>query len=147
MTTEGADTEALEALEEWLEAAIEATAATLTLVEGEKDIAALRALGFTGPLRQVQTAGGLFGLAETLREEGVKEAIILTDWDRTGGKVARLLEEALRANGIRADLEVRRKLVRAAREIRHVESLDTYLETVRARAAAPARAGPEPRRE
>lgn len=141
MTNPDEAAERVGALEAWLEEADEASRAAPLLVEGEKDETTLRALGIRGAIRRVQGLHTVFTFAERLAGEGVREAVVLTDWDRAGGRLARLLAEALPANGIRADLDLRRRLALHAMEIRHVESLDTYLATLRSRVRAAAEEG------
>lgn len=140
MSTPAADaTDQLEALEAWVDE-VEARGAmgAVLLVEGEKDEGTLRRLGITARIARVHGQGSLMRVAEALAAEGAREVILLTDWDRTGGRLARRLSEILAATGLRVDLELRGQLARAAREIRHVESLDTYLLTLRDRAGTPA---------
>ena len=96
------------------------------LVEGPRDRGALKVLGVEGPLIQVQSRNGLLGIAEELAKEG-KSAIILTDWDRKGGQLARLLRQDLRANGVRFDDELRLRLVLLVKaEIKDIESLPAF---------------------
>lgn len=101
------------------------------LVEGEKDTASLRALGLEGEILRVKGAATVFVVCETLSRQH-RKVIILVDWDRTGGHLARLLQEALVANGVRYDIEYRRSLARATKkEVVHVEGLARYMETLR----------------
>ena len=98
----------------------------LVLVEGLKDRSALGILGVQREVRTVQGSGGLFQLAEGLAREG-RKAVILTDWDRTGGQLSRLLKEALDANQVIYDDQIRAKLSRIARkDIKDVESLPAF---------------------
>lgn len=54
--------------------------------------------------------------------------ILLTDWDRTGGQLARRLREAGKACGLKADSEYRRRLVfYTGSQIRCVEDLPGFL--------------------
>lgn len=96
------------------------------LVEGLKDRAALTVLGVDGEVWQVQGPNTIFSLAERLATEG-RPAIILTDWDRKGGQLARMLRDGLKANGVRYDDEIRRKLVfLVKKEIKDIESLPAF---------------------
>lgn len=129
--------ERAEALEEWLEEVdARAREGVPLLVEGDKDEATLRRLGIRGAIVRIHGAGPLLTLAEGLAATGASEVILLSDWDRTGGRLARRLMEVFAACGVRADPEPRARLARIAREIRHVESLDTYLATLRRRAGS-----------
>ncbi len=98
----------------------------VVLVEGLKDRSALGILGVQREIRTVQGAGGIFQVAETLSREG-RKAIILTDWDRTGGQISRLLKEALEANQVEYDDKIRATLSRICRkDIKDIESLPAF---------------------
>src|SRR3989304_4235544 len=67
-----------------LEDLIEKNHTVPVLVEEERDVRALRALGVSGDLRVVNRGTTLFAVCEEVaREHG--DAIILTDWDVRGG--------------------------------------------------------------
>ncbi len=100
------------------------------IVEGEYDRRALRALGILGHVRLVNEGSTIFGLCESIAS-GHREAIILTDWDVRGGRLARQLRDALAANGVRFDEDIRARLTRLCRkDITDVESLHTFVERV-----------------
>lgn len=102
------------------------------LVEGQKDVDTLNVLGVKGDLRQVQSGKTIFQLAEELSWEG-KDAIILTDWDRTGGQLCRLLKDALKANEVSFDHSIRTRLARLSKkEIKDVEGLVPFISRLRA---------------
>ena len=98
----------------------------VVLVEGLKDRAALTVLGIDGEVWQVQGPNPIFSITERLATEG-RSAIILTDWDRKGGQLARLLRDGLKANGVRYDDELRRRLVfLVKKDIKDIESLPAF---------------------
>ncbi len=98
----------------------------VVLVEGLKDRSALGILGVQREIRTVQGAGGMFHIAEGLSREN-RKAIILTDWDRTGGQISRLLKEALEANQVQYDDTIRAALSRICRkDIKDIESLPAF---------------------
>ena len=100
------------------------------IVEGEYDRRALRALGVTGDVRLINEGSTIFALCESIASRH-REAIILTDWDIRGGRLARQLRDGLSANGVRFDEELRARLTRLCRkDITDVESLDTFVERV-----------------
>lgn len=104
------------------------------LVEGDKDEAALRHLGVRGPVVKVNAGRTLFVFVEEYAR-GRRDAILLVDWDRTGGRLARRLREACGANAVKLDETHRRALAEAAGgDVKTVESLDTLLATLRQRA-------------
>src|SRR5438034_10392546 len=103
------------------------------IVEGEYDRRALRALGVEGDVRLINEGSTIFGLCESIAASH-REAIILTDWDVRGGRLARQLRDGLAANGVRFDEELRARLTRLCRkDITDVESLHTFVERVRTR--------------
>lgn len=96
------------------------------LVEGPRDRGALKVLGVEGPLIQVQSRNGLLGIAEELAKE-CKSAIILTDWDRKGGQLCRLLKHYLGSCGVAYDDRTRAAMARLCKgEIKDVESLPSF---------------------
>nr|AKQ02669.1 hypothetical protein [uncultured euryarchaeote Rifle_16ft_4_minimus_37664] len=113
-----------------LEDLIEKNHTVPVLVEGERDVRALRALGVSGDLRVVNRGTTLFAVCEEVaREHG--DAIILTDWDVRGGRLARQLRDGLSANGVRYDDDLRARLTRLCRkEITAVEELRSFVERV-----------------
>lgn len=96
------------------------------LVEGLKDRAALSVLGVGGEVWQVQGPNSIFSVAERLALEK-KQAVILTDWDRKGGQLARLLRSSLTANSIHFDDHIRLRLViLVKKDIKDIESLPAF---------------------
>src|SRR5437879_9779639 len=85
------------------------------IVEGEYDKRSLRALGVTGDIRLVNEGSTVFGLCESIAAHH-REAIILTDWDVRGGRLARPLRDALSANGVRFDGDRRERLTGICRK-------------------------------
>src|SRR3989442_9909483 len=100
------------------------------IVEGEYDRRSLRALGVMGDIRMINEGSTVFGLCELIAAHH-REAIILTDWDVRGGRLARQLRDALSANVVRFDEDLRARLTRLCRkDITHVESLHGFGEPV-----------------
>jgi 5S rRNA maturation endonuclease (ribonuclease M5) len=101
------------------------------LVEGEKDVAALRALGVEGEILRVKGADTVFVVCEHIAQRH-KKAILLVDWDRGGGHLARLCLDGLEANGVRCDPGYRKRIaLLSQKEVLHVEALYTYVENLR----------------
>ncbi|QLH75075.1 MAG: hypothetical protein HPY73_06230 [Methanomassiliicoccales archaeon] len=116
----------LKALSEILEELASRDEDQVILVEGAKDKGGLKLLGVEGEVVMVQTRDGIFGVAEQLAKER-KRAIILTDWDRKGGQLCRLLKNALSANSVPYDDQTRTRLAKVSKgEIKDVESLPSY---------------------
>jgi dTMP kinase len=115
--------ERLDEIQAVLEELINRDADTIILVEGMRDRGALTILGVRGEMVQVQSSDGVFPVTERLAREG-RKAIILTDWDRKGGQLCRLLKSALKANSVPYDEELRKRLVIIAKQdIKDVQSL------------------------
>lgn len=111
-----------------IEALAEANLRAPVIVEGERDERSLRALGLAGDIVRVNSGDSIFHLAESLAGRH-PEAIILTDWDRRGGVLARLLRDALEANGVRYDDDLRARIaVLCRKDIKDVESLAGHVE-------------------
>jgi len=97
------------------------------VVEGSRDEKALRELGVIGEIIQINQGLHIFNLAEQLAMQ-YNEIIILTDWDRRGGMLARSLSEALAANGCKSNLNLRAKIsMLCKKDINDVESLDALV--------------------
>ena len=101
------------------------------IVEGLRDVAALKRLGITRNVLAINRGVSIFSFAEQLSRDW-KGAIILTDWDRRGGQLARMLREALAANGVTANDHYRTQLViLSKKEIKDIESLPKFIENLR----------------
>ena len=97
------------------------------IVEGRKDERALREMGLSGTVLRLDTGKSVFNFCEGLRGE-YDRVIILTDWDRRGGRLARALREGLMANGISYDVELRKQIAFLVRkEVKDVEGLPKLL--------------------
>jgi len=111
----------------------EASTRAPVIVEGAQDVRALRALGVMGEVVPLNRGTTVFVACERLAAEH-REAIILTDWDARGGRLARLLRDGLAANGVRAEESIRARLAfLCQKEIKAVEDLHRYLERIRPR--------------
>ncbi len=127
MNLEERDREILETLDELRELSLEMP----VIVEGKKDREALRRLGVQGTLVRVHGGTTVFHLCETLAEEH-DHVLILTDWDRRGGQLSRLLREGLAANDVRANTEIRARLARLCKkEVKDVEGLRRLVARIR----------------
>ena len=83
-----------------------------------------------GIVEKPDVVGAVFGLCELIAAHH-REAIILTDWDVRGGRLARQLRDALSANSVRFDEDLRARLTRLCRkDITDVESLYGFVERV-----------------
>lgn len=131
--------ERLEGMEEVIADLVEAAATIPILVEGDRDETSLRRLGIAENVVRLNQGIPVHAVCEALAKRH-REVIVLTDWDRKGGQLARLVREALLANGVRPNVEFRRRLATLA-HVRTVEGLAGWMETLAERAAEPARTG------
>lgn len=100
---------------------------SVVLVEGRKDVAALRSLGVKSDVFTVQVSGGPMRAAEFLWESG-KTAVILTDWDSRGNRLAEDLVKSMDSLGVHYDVRIREKISLLARPYcKDVESLDSVM--------------------
>jgi len=122
----------LEALEELIASLIDASyQGTAVIVEGRRDLQALRALGLPGPVILASRRPAL-QLAEDAARS-YSQIILLTDWDRKGDEMCKIIELHLRSVGSRPDREIRSRLGKLVKkEIKDVESLSRYAEKMRA---------------
>ena len=115
--------ERLEELQSILDELVSRDPDSVILVEGMRDRGALTILGVRGEMVQVQSSDGILSVAERLARDG-RKAIIMTDWDRKGGQLSRLLKNALEANAVPYDERLRQRLVIIAKQdIKDVQSL------------------------
>jgi len=129
--------ERLEELEDVLAELEDLSETTPIIVEGTKDVEALRRLGIAKNVHHLNTGESVFNFCEDFSRRG-RTLIILTDWDRKGGMLARMLKEACHANEIEADLGIRTKLViLSKKEVKDIESLPTFIERLRVRSTMP----------
>jgi 5S rRNA maturation endonuclease (ribonuclease M5) len=134
-----------EDLERVLEDLAEKNRRAPIIVEGAYDRRSLRALGVTGDIRMINQGTTVFGLCEAIAATN-REAIILTDWDVRGGRLARQLRDALSANAVRYDEDIRARLTRLCRkDITDVESLHAFVERVAEHASSRYRQRPSKR--
>ncbi len=117
------DAERLEAIEGLLDDLSLLSSTHIILVEGLKDIASLKSVGVEGELFCVQSGGGPVKAAEHVWHSG-RQAVIMTDWDRRGGTLARALMENLFSLDVKYDDMIRRELAVLCRPyVKDVESI------------------------
>ncbi len=121
----------LEALEELIASLIDASCqGAAVIVEGKRDLQALRALGLPGPVILASRRPALHLAEDAARS--YSQIILLTDWDRKGDEMCKTIEFHLRCVGSRPDKEIRSRLGKLVKkEIKDVESLSRYAEKMR----------------
>ncbi|HVL47621.1 MAG TPA: toprim domain-containing protein [Candidatus Thermoplasmatota archaeon] len=100
------------------------------LVEGPRDVAALRALGCAGVVTAVNRGVSLVSLCESVAAAAPRRVILLTDWDRRGERLVEDLSRLLFANGARVDRAYRDR-IRSNLDtgVNDVEALSAYVGT------------------
>lgn len=117
------DDERLRRLDEILDRIQSMSSDHVILVEGKNDRRSLLDLNLSLDTIEVQRDGGPLRAAEMVYESG-KKAIILTDWDDRGDRLAKDLSEQLSALCISYDMNIRKDLRDIfIKDIKDVESL------------------------
>lgn len=117
------DDERLRRLDEILDRIQSMSSDYVILVEGKNDRRSLLDLNLSLDTIEVQRDGGPLRAAEMVYESG-KKAIILTDWDDRGDRLAKDLSEQLSALCISYDMNIRKDLRDICiKDIKDVESL------------------------
>ena len=125
------DEERLGLLEKLIEELDERSASEPIIVEGPRDVKAMRALGITGMVKAINTGNSLVNFCATLASEH-RRFIILTDWDRKGGHLAQLLRKGFEAADTKFDENPRRKIANLTKkELKDIEGLPAYIERLR----------------
>ena len=120
--------EELEGLQDVLEDIKDEDEGVPVIVEGKKDVHALKKLGFERDIIQIKKNDTIFHIIEDLRNT-YDRVIILTDWDSTGRKLSGRIKRACEANIIDYDLEYRREIIKfVKKEIKDVESIPSFIE-------------------
>ncbi len=97
------------------------------IVEGRKDMKALRDLGIERQIIRIKKGETIFRIVEKLRENHDK-VIILTDWDSSGAKLCYKIKKACESNDIEYDVEYRKQMIKfLKKEIKDVESIPTFI--------------------
>ena len=118
----------LENLEKALSELIDENRNIPIVVEGDKDIRALRKLGVNGIIISVNTGVSLTDFCDILAQ-GYKNIIILTDWDRKGGylchTIMKNLEGRVKCNTYYREVFAKNSMIRT------VEGLPSWIETMK----------------
>jgi len=98
------------------------------IVEGEKDIEALRKLGINGDIISINKGTNLSSFCDNFAREHTK-VIILTDWDKRGGKICHVIKKNLQG---RVVCNIRyRELFAKNTTVKTLEGLPTWIETIK----------------
>lgn len=95
----------------------------IIIVEGSKDVAALRELGIGGTIVKVSS----IPTSVIVDRIGARDVIILTDWDRRGELLVRELARKFSSWGITPDVTTRKRIFAlVSKEITSVENLSSF---------------------
>jgi len=117
----------LENLEKVLAELIEENKKIPIIVEGEKDILALRKLGVKGKIITLNQGINLIDFSDFIAKE-YKEVIILTDWDRKGGFLCHTIRRNLEGRVI-CNIYYREVIAKNS-TVKTVESLPSWIDTI-----------------
>ena len=98
------------------------------VVEGEKDIEALRKLDINGTIISVNTGVSLTDFCDKLADK-YKDLIILTDWDRRGGYLCHTIRKNLEGR-VNCNIHYRGIFAKNSM-IRTIEGLPSWIETMK----------------
>ncbi len=125
-----------EAVLEWTDSVNSFPEEALVLVEGKKDLNALREMGIVHEISILNKGVNLFDLISSISTGNFRDSksafqgtvIILTDWDRKGGMLASRLKKACLHLDVRFDLELRREIASlTGKWIKDIESLPAFI--------------------
>lgn len=123
--------ERLDELELVFEELEEASKFMPIIVEGRKDARALALLGITKNVITLSKGLSIVAFTEALSRRS-RKAVVLTDWDRKGGQLARMLKEGLMTSGVDANTSLRTQLaILSKKEAKDIESLPRFVERLR----------------
>ena len=104
------------------------------VVEGHSDTLALRSLGYHGEVIELNDGKSVLSTVEKLAQKLGTSGIfvIMTDWDRTGGRLAKQLKEYGESSDLVPNLRIRRDLsVICSKDITCIEELPTIIKSLR----------------
>ena len=97
------------------------------IVEGDKDINALKKLGLKGIITSCNKGVPLIDFCDKIAE-GFTEIIILTDWDRKGGFLCHTIEKYLEGR-VKCNLHYREIFAKNT-IVKTIEGLPSWIETI-----------------
>jgi 5S rRNA maturation endonuclease (ribonuclease M5) len=104
----------------------------LIIVEGQKDMRALRELNVKGKIIMAKTSRkSLLSLTAEIEKQTCDEVILLLDFDRRGKELTKRLTQHLEAARIKTNTVYWRELKAFMRhDVKDIESIPTYLKTL-----------------
>lgn len=122
--------ERLEAFREILRALHELNKKVPVIVEGKRDVLALRTLGLVGEIIQVHGGKSLYEFSEEVHER-FEEVLLLIDWDEKGERLLETLREYL--SGLWERYSAFREIIKvlSRNEVFEIEELPSLLERLK----------------
>jgi 5S rRNA maturation endonuclease (ribonuclease M5) len=121
------DQEVFEELEELLTELREENKTIPIIVEGEKDITALRKLELTGEIVRFNTGQSIPDFCDTIAQKH-RKIILLTDWDWRGGRLGSTIKKHLE-NRVECNMRYRQMFAQHCM-CRTVEGIPSWLQTL-----------------
>ncbi|HKZ93659.1 MAG TPA: toprim domain-containing protein [Candidatus Bathyarchaeia archaeon] len=112
--------------------AVESTKGVPIIVEGQKDVGALRQLNIEGKIVSSKTSGKSFlDILTEIENLKVKEVVLLLDFDRRGVEWTHRLKQHLEKTRIKPNLNFWNQLYGlVGRDLKDIEGLPAYLGTL-----------------
>jgi len=103
------------------------------IVEGKNDINALQSLNIGGDIISAKTSGkSLLDVLSEVERTGKREVVLLMDFDKRGREWTKRLKQHLERMRIKPNALFWRELLGlVGRDVKDIEGLATYLETLR----------------
>jgi 2,5-diamino-6-(ribosylamino)-4(3H)-pyrimidinone 5'-phosphate reductase len=113
----------------------ESARGTAIVVEGKKDLEALRELGVQGKILSAKTGGRSFlDLLSEIEEAEPREVILLFDFDRRGRECTKRLKMHLEKARIKANVTFWCEFYKLlGKDVKDIESITTYMETLKSK--------------
>jgi len=96
------------------------------IVEGKRDVQSLRKLGVEGTIIPISKVP-IYQVVDVLVEEGIREVILLTDFDRAGRQYAKEIIVEFESKRIKVNRSFRRDIMRYTMGLKDIESLYNYI--------------------
>ncbi|HIG99193.1 MAG TPA: topoisomerase [Thermoplasmata archaeon] len=122
------DLQTVEELEELVRQLSEENKTIPIIVEGAKDIAALRRLELTGEIISFNTGQSVSDFCDIIAQK-YRTIILLTDWDWRGGRLGSSIKKHLE-NRVECNIRYRQMLAHLC-ACRTVEGIPSWLQTLR----------------
>jgi 2,5-diamino-6-(ribosylamino)-4(3H)-pyrimidinone 5'-phosphate reductase len=105
------------------------------IVEGKNDVEALRSLAVEGKIISAKTGGkSLLDVISEVEKTSANEVILLLDFDRRGKEWTKRIRQQLERARIKPNIRFWRQLLTLVRrEVKDVEGLTTYMETLKSK--------------